>query len=70
MKKAVFRVVDQASGPVTTNQVAKELGVEWHTAEKRLKQLIAEGRVQRTTISGYNLNTVTELTDNTTKGER
>jgi predicted transcriptional regulator len=50
-------VVDRVDVPVITQDVGKELGVDWHTAEKRLQKLIEKNRIKRTTVSGWHLHT-------------
>lgn len=52
MSEVAFRVVNRGDVPVTTQDVAKELGVDWHTAEKRLQKLIKTDRIKRKTVSG------------------
>ena len=57
MSEVAFRVVDWIDVPVTTQDVAKELGVDWHTAEKYLQKLIKKDRIMWKTVSGWYLHT-------------
>ena len=57
ISEVAFRVVDRVDVPVITQDVGKELGVDWHTAEKRLQKLIEKNRIKRTTVSGWHLHT-------------
>ncbi|MDY6768692.1 MAG: helix-turn-helix domain-containing protein [Candidatus Nanohaloarchaea archaeon] len=47
----VYRVLEQADRPLSTNEVAEELGVDWHTAQKRLDALVDSGAVHRSEVS-------------------
>jgi len=51
-------VFDRADVPVTTQDVAKEMGVDWHTPENRLQKLIKTDRIKRTAVSSWHLHTV------------
>lgn len=44
-------VLQEADKPLSTNQVADQLGVDWHTANKHLNRLVDEGAVHRSDIS-------------------
>lgn len=57
MSEEAFRAVDRADVPVTTQDFAKELGVNCHTAEKHLQKLVETDRIQWTTVSGWHLHT-------------
>lgn len=37
--------------PLSTNQVADKLGVDWHTAKKRLDRLVKKDRAHRSKVS-------------------
>lgn len=55
MSEVAFRLVDRADVPVTNQDIAKELGVNSHTAEKRLQKLIKTDRIKRKTVSIWHL---------------
>lgn len=45
-------VFDKASGPLSINRVADELGVDWHTAKKRLEKEREDGNLYRVEMHG------------------
>lgn len=46
-----LRILRKTDKPLSTNQVADELGVDWHTAKKRLDRLVEKDRAHRSTVS-------------------
>lgn len=45
------RVLENAERPLSTNEVAEELDVDWHTARKRLATLVDTDRAYRSEVS-------------------
>ena len=41
----VLHLLEESESPVSTNQVAELLDVDWHTADKRLRKLEEMGKV-------------------------
>lgn len=44
-------ILEEADQPLSTNEVADELGVDWHTAKKRLDKLVTQGEAHRSEVS-------------------
>lgn len=47
----VKRIIDEAGRPLSTNQIADELGVDWHTVKKELDELHERNEVHRSEVS-------------------
>ncbi|MDY6777487.1 MAG: hypothetical protein SVU32_02380 [Candidatus Nanohaloarchaea archaeon] len=45
--RRTFTVLEESPKPLSTNEVADRLDVDWHTAKKRLELLREEGKVYR-----------------------
>lgn len=45
--KATFELLRESGSPLSTNEVAKRLDVDWHTAKKRLDRLEEQGKITR-----------------------
>ena len=52
--KEILQYLDEQDWPVTTEMVAKELGVSWNTAQMHLLKLLAEGRVKGRRVGRQN----------------
>lgn len=44
-------VLQESDKPLSTNEVADQVGVDWHTANKHLNTLVEKGRIHRSEIS-------------------
>ncbi len=44
-------VLERSDQPLSTNAVAEELDIDWHTAKKRLDNLVDDGRAHRSRVS-------------------
>ncbi|MDY6770229.1 MAG: hypothetical protein SVU88_04630 [Candidatus Nanohaloarchaea archaeon] len=51
MTERVRSLLESAGQPLSTNKVAEQLDIDWHTAKKRLDRLVEEGDVNRSRIS-------------------
>lgn len=47
----VRSLLHEADKPLSTNQVAEELDIDWHTAKKRLDKLVDKEQAYRSTVS-------------------
>ncbi|MFB6295130.1 MAG: hypothetical protein ABEI97_05190 [Candidatus Nanohaloarchaea archaeon] len=47
----VVRVLERAERPLSTNEVADRVDIDWHTAKKRLDTLVDDGAVHRSEVS-------------------
>ena len=54
-KAAVLDIVQAKGKPVTPQDVGRELGVSWNTAQTYLQELAAEGLLQHESVGGQNL---------------
>ncbi len=50
-KDRVLLVLRDADQPLSTNAVADQLGVDWHTAKKWLETLVDGNAIHRSTVS-------------------
>lgn len=46
-KTQILHVLDQQDSPVSTNEIADQLGVHWKTVADELEDLYDQGRVDR-----------------------
>ncbi|MDY6762000.1 MAG: hypothetical protein SVY41_03050 [Candidatus Nanohaloarchaea archaeon] len=46
-----LRVLKNTDRPLSTNEVADEMDVDWHTARKRLEVLVDQGDAHRSVVS-------------------
>jgi predicted ArsR family transcriptional regulator len=44
-------ILQEADRPLSTNEVAEQLDVDWHTAKKRLDALVKKQQVHRSEVS-------------------
>jgi len=52
--RAILEYLAEQDWPVTTEMVAKKLGVSWNTAQTHLYKLMAEGKVKGRKIGRQN----------------
>jgi predicted ArsR family transcriptional regulator len=52
--RRILRYLADQDWPVTTEMVAKHLGVSWNTAQIHLYKLMAEGRVKERKVGRQN----------------
>lgn len=50
-KERMLLVLRESDKPLSTNEVADQLGVDWHTANKHLNKLVENGAVHRSEVS-------------------
>jgi len=43
-------ILQEADRPLSTNEVAEQLDVDWHTAKKRLDALVKKQQVHRSEV--------------------
>ncbi|MBI2559238.1 hypothetical protein HYW20_08000 [Candidatus Woesearchaeota archaeon] len=53
-KGKILKFLEKQDWPVTTEEVAKETGVAWHTAQVNLLKLVAEGKVKYKKVGRQN----------------
>ena len=53
-KERVLRLLKEKR-VITTSELAKVFGISWNTAEKRLLELVIEGKIARVKKEGVNL---------------
>ena len=53
-KEQIIKFLEKQEWPVTTEQVAKETEIAWHTAQVNLLKLVAEGKVKYKKIGRQN----------------
>lgn len=47
METRVLQTLRESGRPLSTNEVASKLGVDWHTADKYLDRLVEKQKVER-----------------------
>lgn len=47
----ILRLLRESDRPLSTNRIAAEAEVDWHTAKKRLDALVRENQVHRSEVS-------------------
>lgn len=47
----VLQLLHRSDRPLSTNEIAAELDIDWHTAKKRLDTLLDEGKIDRSEVS-------------------
>lgn len=47
----VLTLLQQSDRPRSTNEIADELDIDWHTAKKRLDKLVEQEKVHRSRVS-------------------
>lgn len=47
----IKRLLADADQPLSTNQVAERIGVDWHTAKKELDELYEKNQIYRSEVS-------------------
>jgi predicted ArsR family transcriptional regulator len=52
--RAILEYLSEEDWPVTTEMVARKLGVSWNTAQTHLYKLMAEGRVKGRRVGRQN----------------
>lgn len=50
-KERTLAILHRSDKPLSTNQVAERLDVDWHTAKKRLDTLVKEKKIYRSDVS-------------------
>jgi len=60
VEKRILEYLGAQDWPVTTEMVAKEIGVTWNTAQIHLYKLLAEGKVRGKRVGRQNQWTVTD----------
>ncbi len=51
MDDRIRTVLSDADQPLSTNAVAEQAGVDWHTAKKHLERMVQQNRVYRSKVS-------------------
>lgn len=46
-----LELIERSEKPLSTNEVAESLGVDWHTARKRLDSLVEKKKINRSKVS-------------------
>lgn len=54
ISKKILEFLKKQDWPVTTEEVAKEVGIAWHTAQVNLLKLVAEGKVKYKKVGRQN----------------
>ena len=44
-------IITAAGKPLSTNEIAERMDVDWHTANRRLETLVKQGKVHRSDVS-------------------
>lgn len=47
----VLTLLHRSDRPLSTNEIAEELDIDWHTAKKRLDLLVDQDKVDRSEVS-------------------
>ncbi|MEK6946985.1 MAG: FaeA/PapI family transcriptional regulator [Nanoarchaeota archaeon] len=53
-KEKILKFLEKQEWPVTTEEVAKETRIAWHTAQVNLLKLVAEGKVKYKKVGRQN----------------
>lgn len=51
MRDRTLDILHESDKPLSTNEVAEQLGVDWHTAKKHLGKLVKQNKVHRSEVS-------------------
>mgnify|MGYP001604284843 CR=1 FL=1 len=54
IKEQIVKFLEKQEWPVTTEEVAKETRIAWHTAQVNLLKLVAEGKVKYKKVGRQN----------------
>lgn len=53
-KEQILKFLEKQDWPVTTEQVAKKVGIAWHTAQVNLLKLVAERKIKYKKVGRQN----------------
>jgi len=53
-KEQILKFLEKQEWPVTTEEVAKQIKIAWHTAQVNLLKLVAEGKVKYKKVGRQN----------------
>lgn len=53
-KQKIMEFLKKQEWPVTTEQVAKHVGISWHTSQVNLLKLVADGKVKYKKVGRQN----------------